>query len=229
MSLFNDIWAHALPGLKPYAAYYNVVPFGGDVGLIEFVPTTKSLREAEADNVWELLKIYDFEQQKQFLASLVGAYVSVFVLGIEDRHQDNTLVVMHDKTENSVMEIMQIDFAHSLGHRPQMSPDWLNIPLLKERLEKTQHTPEMTMWNMFVYQFVEAFIVLRRTASLIISYCSNIDITFYNGGNPHKWFSDKFRLSLTETQVIEELVKVLGAGSGWKTQVMNWHHAYFMN
>jgi len=86
----------------------------------------------------------------------------------------------------------------------------------------------MSYWDLFVCLFVEAFIVLRRTATLIIFYSSNIDITFLDS-NAHQWFCNVFKLTLTEDQVIDELVANLNyAGSSWRNVMVNWHHALVM-
>merc|ERR1712137_774998 len=86
---------------------YGIYPTGNDKGFIECVSNVCSARE------------YDFKNlkcSKDFLASLAGACLIGWVLGIRDRHQDNQLIL----TKGRKTLLMAIDFGFLFNTGPMI-------------------------------------------------------------------------------------------------------------
>ena len=109
----NHLWSKHKVNIQMQT--YGIFPCGSDRGFIECVDNVCAVRE------------YDFEQLKcsdSFLASLSGACLIGWVLGIRDRHQDNQLIVS-TKSDNLVLPI---DFGFLFNTGPMIDAPRISFP-----------------------------------------------------------------------------------------------------
>jgi hypothetical protein len=124
LGAMNRVWQ--LEGLDMRMTLYDVLPTGASCGFIQVVPDTKTTAELQqaAGGVAAVFRrnvIADWLRSKHepileykrvvdnFVRSCAAYAVATFVIGIQDRHNDNIMVAESG-------HLLHIDFAHFLGN-----------------------------------------------------------------------------------------------------------------
>ncbi|KAL3084827.1 hypothetical protein niasHT_031712 [Heterodera trifolii] len=187
----NDIWLSEQLDLR--MVLFRCLPTGSKKGLIELVPSCKTLREIqivssgaagvfkdEVLNEWLARQNPSEFQYKaaleNFRRSCAGWCVATYVLGIGDRHNDNILV-----TTNG--HVFHIDFGKYMG-------DWQMAAGFKRDRVPFVFTPEMAYvinggqsstehFQRFVDECCQALNLLRKSAPTVLNImrflsCSDI-------------------------------------------------------
>ena len=98
-----------------------------------------------------------------FCASAIGTFVSMFVLGIGDRHQGNMMIA-------SDMNFFNIDFGFSFGETPFLDTSEFPIPFfLKDYLKasKVDETGNRTYYDVFKSECWRALVVLSEYRDIL--------------------------------------------------------------
>ena len=156
--VFNAVWQSStdiFPDAEdsPFAVWYKVVPTGNKEGFFETVEGVVPYKEFDWKN-W----IYADNPKvvRHFINSAAGGYMGCYVLGVRDRHWDNTLI-QHNTT------LVQIDFGFLLGTMPPIDAPRLSISkAMKDALKS------VGQWEFFIQRCVDAHLALRRKQSLVL-------------------------------------------------------------
>ena len=133
----NVLWRAA--GMKCFVRSYRVYPTAERAGFIEALPNALPVREAG-----------EFAFSRALLHSAVGAFISGFVLGLADRHQDNMLLCGPQRDC-----FAHIDFGYVAGQRPWFDANLLPVP------ERWHRACSAAQWGEFVAACGRAFAVLQ--------------------------------------------------------------------
>jgi len=249
--LCESIWAIApiewMLGVPPTVCAYDVVVTSPDAGYLEMVPGKTFLElsqkvssttdgDASASSLgnnnnlfnrnsghtcnkdstlWEKVDV------KKLAPSLVGAYITNFILGVRDRHEDNMMIVGDDDDP----KMMQIDFGYILNEYPggvHFDMPRLTMPVaLVDRLNTTKGSDnETTLMEDLQHDMLAAYLVIRRHANQVIPFCSHLLSDSYNPKHVEKVLKGPhvFRLNELESSVIQ-----------WFSQKLTtqWAHFHF--
>lgn len=187
-------------GTPPTVCAYNVLVTAGDAGYLEMVPgknfldLSAKLSKDERDSIrdsaisststvstasigktgWGNVDIH------KLAPGLVGSYISNFILGVRDRHEDNMMVV-GDIQDNPRM--MQIDFGYVLMEYPggvhlDMPRLTMPVPLVDRYMAEpgrgTESGEPTTLMDDLQHDMLAAYLVLRRHSHQIIPFCSHL-------------------------------------------------------
>jgi len=152
-SVCNLLWqgSHLLD--KPFIFQYAVTPFDTTTGCIEFIENCKSVEAFD----WKVWNNLSDEKKKIFLLSMAGSYVSCFILGVRDRHQDNMLI------HNGEI-FFHIDFGYIFNRSP-IGIDAPRFSFSKKMLKVFSEED----WKNFIKYCKDAFQVIRYHQSFFIS------------------------------------------------------------
>jgi len=118
----NNLWKKN--GVNIKMELYGIYPCGIDCGFIECVKNVCPVREYDFNNL---------KCSKEFLASLAGACLIGWVLGIKDRHQDNQLIATNSKKTL----LIPIDFGFLFGMGPMIDAPRISFPnRMLEKMKK---------------------------------------------------------------------------------------------
>jgi phosphatidylinositol 3-kinase len=139
-----------------------------------------------------------------YIRSCAGYCVITYLLGVGDRHLDNLMLTKHG-------HLLHIDFGYILGRDPKPFPP--PMKLSKEMVEVMGglNSAEYASFREHCYN---AFLILRRSASLIINLFSlmlraNIpDISIDPDGAVRK-VQDKFGLDLSEEEAVQLFQQII--------------------
>ena len=133
---------------------------------------------------------------RTFAVSCAGYCVATYVLGIADRHNDNIMVCEDGR-------FFHIDFGHILGHfKKKLGVKRERAPLI--------FTPQMAhvlgglgseMYTLFQNRAVQAFLILRRHASLfatVLSMSLCCDLPEVQTVDDVNWVRDHLHLDLSD-------------------------------
>jgi len=167
------------------------------------------------NTLWEKVDV------KKLAPSLVGAYITNFILGVRDRHEDNMMIVGDDGDP----KMMQIDFGYILNEYPggvHFDMPRLTMPVaLVDRLNTTNGSDdETTVMEDLQHDMLAAYLVIRRHANQVIPFCSHLLSDSYNPKHVEKVLKGPhvFRLNESESFVIQ-----------WFSQKLTtqWAHFHF--
>ena len=255
--LCESIWATAsiewMLQKPPTVCAYDVVVTSPDAGYLEMVPgktflelsqkvsstttdggttsSAKSLnsksnifnRNSGHNTLWEEIDV------KKLAPSLVGAYITNFILGVRDRHEDNMMVVGDDNDP----KMMQIDFGYILMEYPggvHFDMPRLTMPIaLVDRLNSTKGSDdETTLMEDLQHDMLAAYLVIRRHSNQVIPFCAHLLSDSYNPKHvenilkgPHvfrtnesensviQWFSQKLTTQASKKHIFHKVNYVL--------------------
>lgn len=177
--LFNEVWTERLPeSLRPRVVTFAEIPLGTSLGLLEIVEHCLSLEHVELHN---FEAITDHEQ---FLRTSCGWILAAYLLGLSDRHRDNTLV---SETNSSAIPI---DFGFMLGAQ---APG-VNTYLITISSEMHGYLVRMGTWPRFCAMFLCGFYVLRHEAPFISALTTTLFRGFRDTDFLQRFFAVRFLL-----------------------------------
>ncbi len=203
----------------PTVCAYNVLVTDKDAGYLEMVPGKNFLDLSEANKDEESWKDVDI---RKLAPSLIGAYITNFILGVRDRHEDNMMVV-GDLKENPRM--MQIDFGYVLMEYPggvHYDMPRLTMPIsLVDRFQAEPGRVEgTTLMEDLQHDMLAAYLVLRRHSQQLIPFCAHLMSSSHDYKHVESVLEGKhsFRTDKSERKVIK-----------WMSQKLlnQWAHFYF--
>ena len=244
-SLCECIWKSApikwKLGSHPTALAYDVVVTAPDAGYLEMVPgknfldLSKSVVNNSGNDdggsidairtpIFSLNKgntLWEKVDVTKLAPSLVGAYITNFIIGVRDRHEDNMMVVGDDNNP----KMMQLDFGYILMEYPggvHFDMPRLTMPIaLVDRLNNTKGLDsETTLMENLQHDMLAAYLVIRRHTHQFVPFCKYLLSDSYSPKYVEKILNGPhvFRTNQSETDVIQ-----------WFSQKLlaQWAHFYF--
>jgi len=157
--LFNLFWQNSpfREEERPFIYTYKIMPLSSDLGIVEFVPNCEPTTNFD----WKQLNNMSDTDRRQFILSAAGAYVTSWVLGIRDRHQDNMLI-----KDGTIF--FNIDFEHIFNQKTKFN----DAPRFAIHSKMKRYLEQQGEWEKFKNICAEAFLVLQNHSSIIIQICS---------------------------------------------------------
>jgi hypothetical protein len=155
--LFDEIWRQKLPPrFRPHVFSFNEVPGGTNLGFVELLEGCCDIEDVERGG-FELVKDHE-----RFFISQCGTILSTYLLGIEDRHRENTL--FHKPSSTA----FPIDFGFMLGLKPPSVNCYCIAfsPHLYKYLKKRGNDRG---WPDFAAMFLAGFDAVREEAHSVIA------------------------------------------------------------
>ncbi len=159
-------------GLDLKLSPYKVLATSIEDGFVEFVSDSQTLSSVLNENNNDLLQYFRSIKPRQdapfgidpvvldtFARSCAGYCAITYILGIGDRHMDNLLLTTEGK-------MFHVDFGYILGRDPKPFPP--PMKLCREMVEGMGGT-QSVYYKSFVSKCTQAFLILRRHSSLLIS------------------------------------------------------------
>lgn len=194
---FNDIPARAVA--------YGCLPIGQSRGLIECVEGCKSIRKIEK-TIRPNSRAVD-----RLVATAASSYVSSYILGIRDRHDDNILV-HPDGT------CFHIDFGFVLNESPKLDASPFAIT-------RDFHAILGHKWECFVTLCVEAVLILRKYSSVLVQFTALAFSPFSQPDKTRTFLAQSMFLGIAEPLVAAKVREMLEAApKSYKTKVKNLVH-----
>eukprot|EP01083_Nonionella_stella_P135955 413538_1 len=204
--LFNFIWAAENEGkYNIQARFYDCVSIGTDLGIIEYVPDTIPIQSVTTppDSA---------EKLDLSIGSGAGGLVASFVLGIKDRHDDNTLLE-GDGT------MFHIDFGYILGAKVSIDTDEIAVT------KGTKKYFGREGWAEFVKTTVIAFGILRRHRLEILRFAQMILGQLFPPEVIEVYFKRSFMLHLSEDAALRQMENMIKKAPGsYRTRFKNVLH-----
>ncbi|BDA44872.1 phosphatidylinositol 3-kinase VPS34 [Coccomyxa sp. Obi] len=149
---------------------YRVLPTSAEDGLIECVPSMALARViAEHKSIHRYWALYNADPSgpygvkaevlDTFVKSCAGYCVMTYILGVGDRHLDNLMLTPDGR-------LFHIDFGFIMGRDPKPWPP--PFKLSREMVE-AMGGAESELYRAFCAHACEAYNILRKSASLILS------------------------------------------------------------
>jgi len=229
LRVFNAIWEHSKQEFvwkrstgnisiettfRIFNRCYNIVPIDNPRSISGFI---EYIRAESADKMWDrnncmrepqhkyndLIKTLrpDGEDYVRLVASAIGTFVSIYVLGIGDRHQGNMMVANDHSFFN-------IDFGFSFGETAFIDTADFPIPLFLSNFIKK----ESNQWQNFVDQFWHALKTLMDYKDLF----EYLAVKFVKDPNKLEKVKKTFDRTLNKTLHKSMLQRNLEKGSSRK-------------
>lgn len=170
ISLFDGLFKSY--GLDLKLTPYKVLATSTEDGFVEFVADSNTLSSVLANHGNDLLTYFRSIRPKAdapygvdpsvldtFARSCAGYCAITYVLGIGDRHLDNLLITTDGR-------LFHVDFGYILGRDPKPFPP--PMKLCREMVDGMGGTGSV-YYRSFVSKCTQAFLIIRRHASLLIS------------------------------------------------------------
>ena len=170
ITLFNNLFKSY--GLDLKLTPYRVLATSVDDGFVEFVSESSTLSSILENHGNDLMAYFRSIRPKTdapygvdpavldtFSRSCAGYCAITYVLGIGDRHLDNLMVTPDGR-------LFHIDFGYILGRDPKPFPP--PMKLCREMIDAMGSTSS-PHYRSFVSKCTQAFLIIRRHASLLIS------------------------------------------------------------
>jgi len=189
----NSLWKQKSVASK--MELYGIYPCGTDRGFIECVSNVCAVRE------------YDFNQlrcSREFIASVAGAVLVGWTLGIKDRHQDNQLIV----TRSKKTLLIPIDFGFLFGLGPMIDAPRISFP--NRMLEQMKKAGQL---DAFIEVVVKGFEVLYDSQDKI----SSLGEYLFPGQFSGYFLSNKTYFTLPREEAVQSFqAKILSKCKGGK-------------
>jgi hypothetical protein len=222
--LCNHLWAAAPVdwklGRPPSVFCYDVVVTSPDSGYLQhvlgktFFELSQKIETEEAkeenslvthDTASNMSKIgWDDVNIDKLAPSLVGSYVTHFVLGTRDRHEHNMMVIGEMQRDP---QLMQIDFGYVLMEYPggvRFDTPRLTMPIhLIDRLNQVDDRDDMddsSLMDRLQQDMVSAFLVLRKHAEELIRFSKIMLSTSHDPAAVEAFFRGNHSLRTNDTE-----------------------------
>lgn len=155
--LFDEVWRQKLPPrFRPHVFSFNEVPGGVNLGFVELLEGCCDIEDVERGG-FELVNDHE-----QFFRSQCGTILATYLLGIEDRHRENTL--FHKPTSTS----FPIDFGFMLGLKPP-SVNCYCIAFSPHLYKYLKKRKDDRGFSDFAAMFLAGFDAIREEAHSVIA------------------------------------------------------------
>jgi len=186
LHIFNLFWFHSpiLKENRPFVHRYTTVPMTETIAVVEFIKNCEGISTFD----WSKFDNMSSDDANGFFNSIVGAYVSCYVLAIKDRNQRNMLI---SSDPDPVFVLLNLEYCFNTHDNYKKSPKFAIPKKMKEEFVKRD------LWVRFVSLCQEAFLILQSQALTIINLCVQL-------WQPVQKISDsKIRESLLKTLMVE--------------------------
>lgn len=157
--LMNELWESELPEeLRPFVCSFREVPASPSLGFLQIIEGCNDLEVVERGN-FELITNHE-----NFIRTTCGWCLAAYVLGLSDRHRENTLVRLEDSSA------IPIDFGFMLG---KTAPS-VNTYMVTVSEEMHRYLLARDAWSAFGAMFLAGFWALRRHVSLFTFTASRL-------------------------------------------------------
>jgi hypothetical protein len=241
--IYSDILKNEL-GYDPQIVTYNILPIGGDSGLIEFVKNSKTMESIRNKNINILSHILsdnlnsskEPDQKLNIIINSLAAYcVITYLLSVGDRHLDNIMIT-------SKGQIFHIDYGYILGNEPMVETIFKS-PLLGHTSIKLTADMIATFGGAdsehhikFITKCCEVYSCLRKHADITLLQLfliPNVTVTSITTENIIKVINSKFMLDKCEHDAVlivkNEIEKNISCSTSYGESVKNAIHSTSTN
>ena len=157
----NELWADKLPPcMRPFICSFREVPCSPTLGFLQIVEGCKDLEEIERGD----FALIDDECREHFVRTSCGWVLAAYVLGLSDRHRENTLVRLVDGSA------IPIDFGFMLGNRPPS----VNTYMVTISQQMYSYLLRHNAWASFAVMFISGFMVLRAFSKVLLALAAHL-------------------------------------------------------
>ncbi|MDP2434441.1 MAG: hypothetical protein Q8P67_01715, partial [archaeon] len=155
--LFDEVWRQKLPPrFRPHVFSFNEVPGGINLGFVELLEQCCDIEDVERGGFNHV------KDHEQFFITQCGTILATYLLGIEDRHRENTL--FHKPTSTT----FPIDFGFMLGLKPP-SVNCYCIAFSPHLYKYLKKRKDDRGWSDFAAMFLAGFDAVREEAHSVIA------------------------------------------------------------
>lgn len=191
---------------------------GPDVGIIEMIENCIELNKISS--IKENLKNKNnINLYNKLIASAAGAFISSFVMGIRDRHDDNILIC-----KDNGYTLFHIDFGYIFGDRASLDTSKLAITSdLKKIFDLYKFG-----WNDFINICISAWLILRNNANELIDYARVVFAFLYETNQIEMFLRTSLKLDIVNDAIARKYMhdKLKNAPFQWKTKMKNLVHGF---
>jgi len=231
--VFNKIWGLSKPlymGFIPHAYTFDCCPMTEEVGVMEFIQQSTTLRD------WDEKKLRSLSQEQKirFICTAAGSYVASYILGCRDRHLEN-FMVKNDHT------LLQIDFKRCFDRKARGvvdSPHFAVKTEVKMELEKMGISiirrgrlfMKVNGWDVFMRLCWHALKGLRAKSMAVVKLITGM----FSGlrKNPHfrkrlieRWVLHALLLNLSDSEAEKEVYRLVTDGlKSWSKYLKDYLH-----
>jgi hypothetical protein len=193
----NELWADFLPwSIRPFVCSFREVPAHPKLGFLQIVEGCRDLEEIERANFEAIAP----ENVENFLRTTCGWALAAYLLGLSDRHRENTLVRLADASA------IPIDFGFMLGNT---APS-INTYMITISPQFYQFLLAKQAWSSFATMFIAGFAVVRHHADIFLALAAQLFTGHRDPAFVRKFIANRLLLQETEATVaLDRLVKRL--------------------
>lgn len=152
--MMNEIWGSTLPSeLLPLVCSFRELPASPSLGFLQIIEGCKDLEEIELGDFAQI------QDPENFIRTTCGWCLASYILGLSDRHRENTMVRIADSSA------IPIDFGFMLG---QTAPS-VNAYMITISNQMYQYLQRLGAWPQFGTMFLAGFWALRQKAEVLMS------------------------------------------------------------
>lgn len=150
----NEVWAELLPPcIRPFVCSFREVPAGKKHGFLKIISGVRDLEEIELGG------FADIVDHENFIRTSCGWIIAAYVLGLSDRHRENTIVRLADSSA------IPIDFGFMLGNEPPGA----NTYAITISTEFYEYLLARNAWPRFATMFLGGFWSLRLSGTVFVT------------------------------------------------------------
>lgn len=177
----NEMWSdHLPPALRPFICSFREVPSSPSMGFLQIVEGCKDLEVIERDDFAEI----PFGNSENFIRTTCGWCLAAYLLGLSDRHRENTLVRISDGSA------IPIDFGFMLGNA---APS-VNTYQITVSAQMYEYLQRVHCWPFFATMFVAGFMAIRENAETFLTLAAHLFTGHRNPAFVRKFISHRLLL-----------------------------------
>jgi hypothetical protein len=186
----NEFWVDYLPAaLRPFVCSFREIPASPRLGFLQIVEGCKDLEEIERSHFQDITP----DKVENFIVTTCGWALAAYLLGLSDRHRENTLVRTSDGSA------IPIDFGFMLGNTaPSVNTYMITLSAQMYRFLK-----EHRAWTSFSIMFLAGFLTIRQHAEPFLRLAEHLFTGHRDPAFVRKFIS--YRLLLHEKDDIKVL------------------------
>lgn len=157
----NELWIDNLPApIRPLVCSFRELPATPKLGFLEIVEGCRDLEEVEKANFEQITP----ENSANFIRTTCGWCLAAYILGLSDRHRENTLVRLSDGSA------IPIDFGFMLGNT---APS-INTYMITISSQMYNYLLQNEAWSSFATMFLAGFMCIRLYADVFLSLAGHL-------------------------------------------------------
>src|SRR3989338_2639813 len=157
----NELWSdHLPPSFRPFLCSFREVPASPALGFLQIIEGCNDLEVIERSGFDGITK----EKTENFIRTTCGWCLGAYVLGLSDRHRENTLVRLSDASA------IPIDFGFMLGNT---APS-VNTYMVTLSSEMYRFLLNNSAWPSFATMFIAGFMCIRFHADLFLALAAHL-------------------------------------------------------